>query len=177
VDPKAVAAATGRGLRVRQGMLAQCGFAKDSFDAITSSHVLEHVHEPLDMLSDMYRLLRPGGTLVAVTPNIRSANHARFGGAWLSLDPPRHLVLFSAEALTALAKRAGFRHCEVKSTVRAVASSEVASRHIQARGQHAWADRGTWADRLAGLRQQWVQILAGDAGLMRGDELVLIAKK
>jgi len=177
VDPKAVAVATARGLQVRQGLLHQCGFADGSFDAVTSSHVLEHVHEPVPFLAEMHRLLRPGGTLVAVTPNVRSANHERFGRAWLSLDPPRHLVLFTPQALEAVAARAGFRSCRVTSTVRAVAASEVASRHIRETGHHRWGDRGSWLDRLAGARRQWTQLLAGEAGQMRGDELVLTATK
>jgi len=177
VDPKAVAAATARGLRVRQGRLEDCHFAENSFDAVTSSHVLEHVHEPEAMLRTMHRLLKPGGTLVAVTPNARSANLPRFGGSWLNLDPPRHLMLFSPEALAELAGRAGFQRCAVTTTLRAVATSEVASRHIRARGQHSWADRGSWSDRLAGWRRQWTQILNGDAGRGRGDDLVLTATK
>lgn len=177
VDPKAVAAAAARGLRVSRGPLGDCGFADESFDAVTSSHVLEHVHEPLPFLREIHRLLAPGGTLVAVTPNVHSANHARFGAAWRGLEPPRHLVLFSPGGLAAVAAHAGFRRCDVTSTLHGVAAGEVAARHIQRRGSHRWDDHGSWADRLAGWRRQWAQILAGDASRGRGDELVLIATK
>lgn len=177
VDPKAVAGAVARGLRVRQGPLEGCGFAEDSFDAVTSSHVLEHVHDPEAFLREMHRLLAPGGTVVAVTPNVLSANHERFGRSWRGLEPPRHLQIFSAEALAALAERAGFRQCRVTSTVHGVAAGEVASRHIQTNGRHQWDDQGTWRDRLAGWRRQWGQILSGDAARLRGDELVLTATK
>jgi 2-polyprenyl-3-methyl-5-hydroxy-6-metoxy-1,4-benzoquinol methylase len=177
VDPTAVAGAVGRGLRVRQGPLDACGFRENNFDAVTSSHVLEHVHDPEALLHGMHRLLSPGGVLVAVTPNVRSANHERFGRSWRSLEPPRHLQIFSAEALAALAERVGFRHCRVASTVHGAAAGEVASRHIQARGRHQWDDAGTWADRLAGWRRQRAQIRSGDAARLRGDELVLTATK
>lgn len=177
VDPKAVAVAKARGLNVRQGPLEDCGFAASSFDAVTSSHVMEHVHEPESFLREMHRLLVPGGTLVAVTPNVRSANHDRFGSAWRGLEPPRHLVLFTGEALTKLAQRVGFQRCQVTTTVHGVPAGEVAARHVQRQGWHRWNDRGTWADRLAGWRRQWAQILGGDAARMRGDELVLTATK
>jgi len=177
VDPKAVAGAVARGLRVRQGPLEACGFAENSFDAVTSSHVLEHVHDPEAFLGEIHRLLVPGGTMVAVTPNVRSANHERFGRAWRGLEPPRHLQIFSAQALAALAARVGFQDCGVTSTVHGVAAGEVASRHIQTQGRHQWDDRGTWNDRFAGWRRQWTQILAGDAARLRGDELVLTARK
>ncbi|MCL4522392.1 MAG: class I SAM-dependent methyltransferase, partial [Acidobacteria bacterium] len=39
------------------------------YDAITMLNVLEHVNEPVALLSKLRRLLRPGGALVTVVPN------------------------------------------------------------------------------------------------------------
>src|SRR3954452_16182594 len=42
----------------------------DQFDVITMQHVLEHVPEPVDLLSRLGRLLNPGGLLFIQVPNI-----------------------------------------------------------------------------------------------------------
>lgn len=48
-------------------------FAPESFDGIVSVYALEHINEPDVALGDMARLLRPGGVIMAVFPNVHSA--------------------------------------------------------------------------------------------------------
>lgn len=107
-DPNAVAAARAHGLDVREGGIEVFGDAKGLFDGITLSHVIEHVHDPLALLSACERLLKPGGWVWVDTPNLCSLGHRRFGRHWRDLDPPRHLVLFTPDSLTGLLERAGF---------------------------------------------------------------------
>jgi SAM-dependent methyltransferase len=45
-------------------------FKEGSFDAVLSLHVLEHVADPFLCARELYRVLKPGGTLFAVTPMI-----------------------------------------------------------------------------------------------------------
>lgn len=42
--------------------------ASGSFDVVVCTEVLEHVLRPFDAIDEIYRLLRPGGTLVASSP-------------------------------------------------------------------------------------------------------------
>lgn len=44
-------------------------FPDATFDWVTTSEVLEHVHRPERALREMYRVLKPGGTLLVTTPN------------------------------------------------------------------------------------------------------------
>ncbi|HEY2042554.1 MAG TPA: methyltransferase domain-containing protein, partial [Jatrophihabitans sp.] len=46
-------------------------FADQSQDFIIASHVLEHLVEPVGQLADIYRVLRPGGTLLLLLPDRR----------------------------------------------------------------------------------------------------------
>src|SRR5262249_14249516 len=108
VDPDGVNAARARGVQVRLGTLEQQKFIDNYFEAVHSAHVIEHVFDPLSLLRECYRILKPGGTLIVLTPNIASLGHKNFGYAWLNLDPPRHLVLFSVKTLGQAAKLAGF---------------------------------------------------------------------
>lgn len=109
IDPKAVAAARASGLQVHQGDIgaALARFGPDSFDYLTMSHVIEHVHQPREALAAARALLRPGGTLWIETPNPESFGHRIFGDRWRDLDPPRHLCLSTREALVAATGRCG----------------------------------------------------------------------
>ncbi len=106
VDERAVAAARAAGLDVRPQPLEE--LAGSAFDALTMSHVIEHVAQPLDFLRAARAALRPGGTLWVATPNLDAAGHRRYGRDWLHLDPPRHLVLFTAGSLRGAIEAAGF---------------------------------------------------------------------
>jgi SAM-dependent methyltransferase len=116
VDPAAAAEARAHGVAVHEGELAALGLPAERFDAVTLNHVIEHVHDPLGLLVECRRLLRPGGILVAVTPNAGSLGHRRFGPAWRGLEPPRHLHVFSTAALGRLAVAAGFSDVSTRST-------------------------------------------------------------
>lgn len=107
-DPKAVKQATSRGVLVERGGIVELEAMQDEFDVITMSHVIEHVHEPLRMLKQLRKLLRPEGLLWLETPNIQSYCHHIYGNDFLSLDPPRHLFLLSHSSLQGLLKEAGF---------------------------------------------------------------------
>jgi 2-polyprenyl-3-methyl-5-hydroxy-6-metoxy-1,4-benzoquinol methylase len=107
-DPIAVAAARETGLRVYQGSIEQTP-PEAPFDVITANHVVEHVHDPRRMLERVHDLLKPGGLVWIETPNLSSVGHQIFGAAWLGLDPPRHLVLFTRSRLHDLLTALGFR--------------------------------------------------------------------
>lgn len=112
VDPAAAAAAEQRtGAPVHRGPVETLALPAGGFDAVVMNHVIEHVHDPVGLLCECRRLLRPGGLLVAVTPNVAGRGHRRFGRRWRGLEPPRHLHLFNPATLATVAGRAGFpRH-------------------------------------------------------------------
>ena len=57
------------GIEVHVGELAQAPFAEGSFDAILMIHVLEHLPQPEAYVSQIRRLLKPGGVLWIEVPN------------------------------------------------------------------------------------------------------------
>jgi len=134
-DPTAVAAARDSGLDVRLGDLADQAFPEGTFDAIYSSHVIEHVHEPESLLRECHRVLKPGGVLVVVTPNARSWGHHVFGENWFLLEPPRHLVIVGPNALQAAAQRAGFGVVETRTSGRIAFITWIGSRDIRTDGR------------------------------------------
>jgi 2-polyprenyl-3-methyl-5-hydroxy-6-metoxy-1,4-benzoquinol methylase len=95
-------------LQVRVGPLEEIGYPSESFDAVTMNHVIEHVYEPIELLSECRRILKPSGRLVVVTPNTESLGHRLFKANWRGLEPPRHLLTFCPRTLRILVQRAGF---------------------------------------------------------------------
>jgi 2-polyprenyl-3-methyl-5-hydroxy-6-metoxy-1,4-benzoquinol methylase len=102
------------GLRALVGTLPHPHLSPESYDVITMWQSLEHVHRPLEVLQQAYRLLAPGGKLIAAVPNIDSAPFRWFGPAWFGLDLPRHLTHFSAATLRRMLERAGFHVAAVR---------------------------------------------------------------
>lgn len=101
------------GLTVHLGSLESIQFPDHTFDVITSNHVIEHVHDPIALIRECLRVLKPGGQLILATPNIESFGHQVFERNWSHLDPPRHLQLFTMKSLRECAARAGFKSIEV----------------------------------------------------------------
>lgn len=114
-DPHAAAKVARKyGIRVSTGELADIRYAGERFDVVAMSQVLEHVHEPLPLLNECRRVLRPGGRLVVTTPNALSQAHRIYGRYWRGLEPPRHLQVFTPAALEKCARRAGFEVIRIK---------------------------------------------------------------
>lgn len=107
-DSEAAAVASDTGLTVHEAGVEYYNGQGKLFDVIMLSHVLEHVHEPVELLAACHRLLRPGGLLYLETPNINSFGYDRFGMNWRGLEPPRHLVLFNRKSVSAAMRRVGF---------------------------------------------------------------------
>ena len=100
VDGEAAAyARTNHGLKVHVGALEGQRFPDDVFDAVTMNHVIEHVHDPIALIRESLRVLKPGGRLVLATPNSQGLGCKKFGRHWSHLDPPRHLHLFTKKNL------------------------------------------------------------------------------
>lgn len=113
-DETAVQEAKRKGLDVECGELLSVGYLADSFDAVISSHVIEHVPEPTAMLEECARILKPGGRLVLVTPNAESFGLSYFGRCWRGLEPPRHLQIFSLDGLKCMVQDAGLKLVSAK---------------------------------------------------------------
>jgi SAM-dependent methyltransferase len=138
VEPDPVAAKIAQeenGIPVTVGALDHAELADESFDAITLNHVIEHVHDPVALLSQCRRVLKPHGTAVIVTPNIESFGHETFGPCWRGLEPPRHLHLFSLRALRNCCERAGLRIQVLRTSARSARGIRRGSEAIKRRAK------------------------------------------
>lgn len=176
VDPVAAGVASARGLKVHVGSLEEQCFPARQFDAIVSSHVIEHVHDPVGLLRECSRILSPGGRLVIITPNTTSWFHKWFGANWLALDSPRHLHLFNSISLRRAAEHSGLSVRVITSTVREADGVYRASRDIRDTGHHVWGCRHSWAVRRWSRVLQLLEWLLLQLGVDRGEELMAICE-
>lgn len=155
------------GLRIDVGDLVELRYPAGTFDAIALSQVLEHVHDPLALLIECARVLRPGGRLVLTTPNAAGLPHRQYGRFWRGLEPPRHLQLFTPAALERCASAAGLREVAVRSlSVESAgiyrASDELAAKDV---GPGNWPPASivaSWARRQAEHRAIRIDPAAGE---------------
>jgi 2-polyprenyl-3-methyl-5-hydroxy-6-metoxy-1,4-benzoquinol methylase len=73
-----------------------------SFDIITMWHVLEHVSNLNERLSQVKRILKNDGTLIIAVPNSKSWDAGHYKNYWAAWDLPRHLYHFSISSFTRL---------------------------------------------------------------------------
>ncbi|QNK00374.1 class I SAM-dependent methyltransferase [Dyella telluris] len=164
-DPMAVAAARRAGLDVIEGTLDAYGGDGD-FDVVTTSHVIEHVHDPRRFVEQMFALLRPGGRLWIATPNAQSLGHRHFGHAWRGLEPPRHITVLTQRALRELLESTGFR--QIRNHRRGRGSGYIL------RASMKLAER--YGSPATPLSNRWVDLLATCSAAL-GEECVVSAVK
>ena len=113
MDAVAVSAARTLGFDIVEGALPETGLPAGMFDYVTFNHVLEHLHDPVTGIREIYRVLASGGRVWLQLPNIDARGHALYGPAWRGLEPPRHLVLPALGALKEILKSVGFTRIEL----------------------------------------------------------------
>jgi 2-polyprenyl-3-methyl-5-hydroxy-6-metoxy-1,4-benzoquinol methylase len=171
-DPKAARLASERlGVPIHVGQLCQGAYETSSFDAVTLHHVIEHVYDPIGVMAECRRILKPDGLLVVVTPNLASVGHRWFGANWRGLEPPRHLHLFTSEALAVCARSAKIRIKLLQTSTKMAPGIWIESRAISKRRCGRAEATGSLAGGLAFLTwERIVRMLRRDAG----EEIVLV---
>ena len=116
--PRALAHARERyGLEVLDVPLEEAGFEPESFDAVGLLSVLEHTNEPRRILADVARVLRPGGAVYVVVPNVASLACRVLHERARTFDGRNHLVYFSPATLADALGRCGFETVHVTTKV------------------------------------------------------------
>jgi predicted SAM-dependent methyltransferase len=110
VEPSKFGAEEGRrsGLNIFNGTLHEAKFRSDAFDYVRSNHSFEHVPNPVEVLDEIFRILKPDGRLYVGIPNIDSLPYRIFGKYWWHLGIPVHTYSYSVSTMSALLRQSGF---------------------------------------------------------------------
>jgi 2-polyprenyl-3-methyl-5-hydroxy-6-metoxy-1,4-benzoquinol methylase len=174
-DPVAVSSRRQTDLDIRCGTLEEMRFPADSFDVVTMNHVIEHVHDPVRLLEECQRVLRPGGKLVLTTPNANSWGHKFFAKDWRGLEPPRHFNIFSLHNLEECTKRSNFHTFALRSISRWGRNIFLASKAIKRR-EKSGRPAGVWMW-LQGHLFQTLESIAEQFSVWAGEEIYFIGHK
>jgi SAM-dependent methyltransferase len=81
--------------------------AGQTFDLVTAFNLIEHLPDPMQYLTDMRKLVAPGGMVAVAVPNYNSytMRHTPWD-LWL---PPYHINFFSLNNLSEALQRSGFQ--------------------------------------------------------------------
>jgi SAM-dependent methyltransferase len=168
-DPVASRLAQAVGHEVRPHISDWNG-SDETFDAITMSHVIEHVHNPTLDLTRAFALLRGGGHLFVDTPNIDAVGHRLYGRHWRGLEPPRHLVLFNRNGLHRAIGDAGFARIRFRPRRDALPFTARQSRLIsdgadpysdaEPFSEQPWPDRSDTKRAILGVHSEFLTVTA-----------------
>ena len=166
LDATAVQAAQAQGLHVLQGGYELLSNFLGQAQCIVCSHVLEHVHQPLQLLHQLLQALSPQGVLLLSAPNAASSLRTLYGENWRGLEAPRHLAIPDATWLTQWLQAQGFSCSQVPSHTfeTAMESERIARRGLTRQPSDVRAAR----KRLRGLTA---------ASLERQDVVQLVCKR
>lgn len=166
----AVRAASDAGIPVRQGTLIDEEFQPETFDLVSARHLIEHVPAPVEFVTNVNRLLKPGGMFMVRTPNSRALARGFFGASWFPDEVPRHLILYSPANLDRLLGNAGFERVTVRTFT--------TPKYILNSWDYRIGNRGK-ASRKKTLHRALARLYVLVASLvpLRGDEIFCVYRK
>jgi len=100
-------------LELRGDELSQAGFEENSFEIVALFHVFEHLLDPLAFLGQVSRVLKPGGWLFIIVPNISSWTDNLFGKSNPTLIKKDHYFHYTPCTLQNIITRSFFDVVEV----------------------------------------------------------------
>jgi 2-polyprenyl-3-methyl-5-hydroxy-6-metoxy-1,4-benzoquinol methylase len=90
------------------GSFEEMEVSESDFDFFSMIHVIEHLKYPYKAIEKGIGLLKSEASVYIAYPNIASRQAQKHQGAWLHLDPPRHLNFIPPEELISYMKSKGF---------------------------------------------------------------------
>jgi 2-polyprenyl-3-methyl-5-hydroxy-6-metoxy-1,4-benzoquinol methylase len=108
LSPEAGRKAQQLGFPVFIGSLSDAPDPAKSYDLIAGWMVLEHLHDPLQMLRKLWRWSAPGGWIALSVPDAGALEFRLFQDAWYALDVPRHLFHFTPKTAAQVLKQSGW---------------------------------------------------------------------
>ena len=97
---------------IRTDIMHRGLFEPGSFDVICMFQVLDHLPDPAAVLEECFRLLNPGGVLLAINHNVEALS-ARLLGERSPIIDVEHTYLYSPGTMRRLFEQSGYRVVEL----------------------------------------------------------------
>ena len=155
------------GLDVRRGSFEELAPEQGKYDVIFMGDVLEHLIQPLEMLTKAHSMLRASGVVALEVPSMFNSLTGRFATVGMRLLrtkkkmtlPPYHVNEFTPKTLRTIMERAGFRETvtiqRIKPpsaiTLRGSAFEKAVKKILQYPNYGLTKSLGVFGDRLLGI--------------------------
>ncbi len=108
LNPKVVQVARLRGMDAHVKAVEELSLNSERVDIVVLIQLLEHLNDPIAVLQNIWKVLRPGGKLIVAVPNLDSRYRIRFGRYWINWYVPFHIFHFTPASLRKILLRSGF---------------------------------------------------------------------
>ncbi len=95
--------------------LEECSFARNFFDFISMTDVLEHIDSPHIFFEELNRIIKRGGYVLITTPDNLSWSRRCMGRKWFHFNKDDHIIFYNRKALSYISGLHGFQVLEEKS--------------------------------------------------------------
>jgi ubiquinone/menaquinone biosynthesis C-methylase UbiE len=100
-----------KSIKIIQGDAQKIPFEDNFFDVVYATALIEHLDQPMKMLKETYRVLKPNGILIVTTPNPFFDKIAELIG---HIEKEIHQETFNIKKLKKYFRNAGFEILETK---------------------------------------------------------------
>lgn len=112
--------------RIVSGIFRAGVFDGDSFDVIAAFQVLDHLSDPIDVLEECRRILKPGGLILMLHHNA-GAMSAKVLGERSPIIDIEHTFLYTPETMRALLSKTRFEVLHIGAAINRLSLGQLAS--------------------------------------------------
>lgn len=116
-DPRTEEICRNKGITMLRGgvMPSLSGLGNpEKFDLVIFTEVIEHINNPIDVIENIFHLLKKDGLLYVTTPNFESLERRVLRAQWGMICYPEHISFYSPSTLNSILKRCGFEKVSLR---------------------------------------------------------------
>jgi 2-polyprenyl-3-methyl-5-hydroxy-6-metoxy-1,4-benzoquinol methylase len=106
---KAAEEARLKGYSVHHDPLEKVHAIENKFDLIVGWMVLEHLHDPITGLRNLYDWIHPDGWFAFSVPNAGASEFGIFKDKWYALQVPNHLYHYTPQTIRLILEKTGWK--------------------------------------------------------------------
>lgn len=114
------------GENVHHGMFEKVHFSDNFFEVVLFYDSLEHMSNPLKVIKKVFKILKPGGYVIIVTPNTASFSAKIMGKNWAHFKR-EHLFYFSPKSIKKLLEKNDLRIIRLGKAIKALSIAYTSS--------------------------------------------------
>ena len=132
--------------------LEQANLPAESADVVILLHVIEHVPDPIATMTEIFRVLKPGGHLVMETPRYDTFMFKLMGKRERSLRQDGHIYFYTHDTLQKSYEKVGFTEVETRYVGRSLSAERLIWNLANIAKSESFTNRATQTARSVGLQ-------------------------